>query len=113
MNISIPGLGLFRICAELQLSILPCINNLFDSHTDAIECFRKELAEWHCEHPDFSSVKLVDAIDSNLRYFCSELEDLRLFGVSADILITWTEFIKLRPDLYESIFTPENIELEE
>ncbi len=113
MNIPIPGLGLFRICAELQLCILPCLNNLFDTHTEAIECFRKELNEWHVEHPEFCSVKLVDVIDSSLRCFCSELEALRLFDVSADIMTTWVEFIKQRPDLYEAVFTPENIELEE
>lgn len=113
MNISIPGLGLFRICAELELSVLSGVDSLFDVHHDAVENFRKELTEWHCEHPDFSSVKLVDAIDSNLRYFCSELEALRLFNVSADIMTTWVEFIKHRPDLYEAIFAPENIELEE
>ncbi len=113
MNIPLPGLILFRICAELQLSILPCLNNLFDSHTDTVDCFRKELDEWHNEHPEFCSVKLVDAIDSYLRCFCSELEDLRFFSVSADILVIWADFIKRRPDLYEAIFTQENIEPEE
>jgi len=113
MNIPISGLGLFRICAELELSVLAGVDSLFDVHHDAVENFRKELTEWHNEHPEFSSVKLIDTIDSYLRCFCSELEDLRFFSVSADILIIWADFIKLRPDLYEAIFTQENIEPEE